>query len=90
MKDIIALDGETILVTGSPGFIGAHLVLKLLKDMKMGTIISFDNMNDYYDVKLKEARLDKINDEAKRASASHIFIKGNIADKSLVNSVFEK
>ncbi len=89
-KDIITLDGETILVTGSPGFIGANLVIKLLKDMNTGTIISLDNMNDYYDPKLKEARLDYINDEAKKSSVSHIFIKGNIADKSLVGSVFEK
>ena len=56
MKTKISLDGKTILVTGSPGFIGANLVLRLLKEMKGGTIVSLDNMNDYYDPKLKEYR----------------------------------
>ena len=60
MKTKISLDGKTILVTGSPGFIGANLVLRLLKEMKGGTIVSLDNMNDYYDPKLKEYRLSLI------------------------------
>ena len=53
----IGLNYKTILVTGSPGFIGANLVLRLLKEMKSGTVISLDNMNDYYDPALKEYRL---------------------------------
>ena len=54
MKNRVNLDGKAVLVTGSPGFIGANLVLRLLKEMSSGTVISFDNMNDYYDPKLKE------------------------------------
>ena len=57
----VDLNNKTILVTGSPGFIGANLVLRLLKEMKSGTVISLDNMNDYYDPALKEypARSDR-------------------------------
>ena len=90
MKKQISLDGKTILVTGSPGFIGANLVLRLLKDMSEGHIISFDNMNDYYDVSLKEYRLAMINNKAQVSSVSHTFIKGSIADKNLVNTVFDE
>jgi nucleoside-diphosphate-sugar epimerase len=49
MKQTIDLNGKTILVTGSPGFIGANLVIRLLKEMSDGTVVSLDNMNDYYD-----------------------------------------
>ena len=89
-KTPINLNGKTILVTGSPGFIGANLVLRLLKEMSSGTIISLDNMNNYYDPKLKEYRLGLIEEAAKISNAKHIFIKGNIADKSLIDSVFEE
>ena len=51
IKVPISLNNKTILVTGSPGFIGANLVLRLLKEISAGTIISFDSMNDYYDPK---------------------------------------
>ena len=53
-KQHIELNDSTILVTGSPGFIGANLVMRLLDDMSSGTIVSLDNMNDYYEVGLKE------------------------------------
>ncbi len=86
----VELDNKTILVTGSPGFIGANLVLRLLDDMKAGTIISIDNMNDYYDPKLKEYRLSLIEEKAKNSKAKHIFIKGNIADKALIDKVFNE
>ncbi len=86
----IDINGKTILVTGSPGFIGAALVMRLLKEMTSGTVISLDNMNGYYDVGLKEYRLSLIEDIAKGARANHIFIKGNIADKALVDSIFKK
>lgn len=56
-KVSIDLNHKAILVTGSPGFIGANLVLRLLHELTGGTVISFDNMNDYYDPKLKEYRL---------------------------------
>ena len=90
MKQNIRINGKTILVTGSPGFIGANLVIRLLKEMKSGTIISLDNMNDYYDPKLKEYRLGIIEETAKGSPVKHVFIKGNIADKALINDVFEK
>ena len=53
MKQHINLENKTVLVTGSPGFIGTYLVIRLLNEMSLGTIISLDNMNNYYDVGLK-------------------------------------
>lgn len=90
MKQPIDLNGKTILVTGSPGFIGANLVMRLLAEMKSGTIISFDNMNDYYDPTLKEYRLSLIEKASEASLASHVFIKGSIADKALVERVFSE
>ncbi|MEE3333366.1 MAG: NAD-dependent epimerase/dehydratase family protein [Ruminococcus sp.] len=88
MKQKIELNGKTVLVTGSPGFIGANLVLRLLKEMTSGTIISFDSMNDYYEPELKEYRLELIEKAAEKSSAEHIFVRGNLADKALVDKVF--
>ncbi len=84
----IDLNNKTILVTGSPGFIGANLVLRLLGELSGGTVISFDNMNDYYDPALKEYRLDLIEQVAKASPVRHVFIRGSIADKALVDRVF--
>ena len=84
----IDLNNQTFLVTGSPGFIGANLVLRLLKEMSSGTVISLDNMNDYYDPALKEYRLGLIEEAAKVSPVKHIFIKGSIADKALVDQIF--
>ena len=90
MKKVkVELNNKTILVTGSPGFIGANLVLRLLKEMTGGTVISLDNMNDYYDPKIKEYRLGLIEEAAQTSPVNHIFIKGSIADKKLVDKVFE-
>lgn len=88
MKHPVELNGKTVLVTGSPGFIGANLVLRLLKEMGGGTVISLDNMNDYYDPKLKEYRLRLIEEAAKGGKARHVFIRGSIADKALVDKTF--
>lgn len=88
MKQHIELNGKTILVTGSPGFIGANLVLRLLREMTCGTVISLDNMNDYYDPALKEYRLSLIEKAAAQSPVKHVFIKGSIADKALVEEVF--
>jgi len=88
MKQPVDLNGKSILVTGSPGFIGANLVLRLLKEMTSGTVISLDNMNDYYDPKLKEYRLSLIEEAAQNSPVKHVFIKGSIADKALVDQVF--
>lgn len=88
-KQIIELEGKTILVTGSPGFIGAYLVMRLLKELTSGTVISFDSMNNYYDVSLKEYRLREIEKIAEKSTVKHIFIHGNLADKELVESTFQ-
>lgn len=84
----VDLNNKTILVTGSPGFIGANLVLRLLKEMTGGTVISLDNMNDYYDPVLKEYRLGLIEEAAKASPVKHVFIKGSIADKCLIDQIF--
>ena len=85
----IDLHNKTILVTGSPGFIGANLVLRLLKEMDGGTVVSLDNMNDYYEVSLKEWRLAQIEKAAASSPVRHIFVRGSIADQALVNSLFD-
>ncbi len=89
-KTHVNLDGRTILVTGSPGFIGANLVLRLLRTMKAGIVISLDSMNDYYDPKLKAYRLGLIDKAAESSPVKHVFVKGSIADKALVNGVFDE
>lgn len=90
IKQHIELDGKTILITGSPGFIGANLVIRLLKTMNSGTVVSLDSMNDYYDVSLKEWRLAQIERAAKASSVEHIFIKASIANKDVINGLFEQ
>ena len=75
---------KTVLVTGAAGFIGANLCLRLLNENKDIKVIGIDNMNDYYDVRIKEYRLDKLN-----GFNNFEFIKGNIADKELINQIFE-
>lgn len=85
LKYNVELEGKTILVTGAAGFIGANMIKKLYTEVKDIKIIGIDNMNDYYDVALKEARLLLLD-----GYASFIFIKGDIADKSLVSYIFEK
>lgn len=89
-KDKIQLNNKTILITGSPGFIGANLVMRLLKEMQGGVIVSLDNMNDYYDVALKEWRLNQIDTVANTSLVNHFFVKGSIADKNLVDELFKK
>ena len=89
-KTPVELNGKTILVTGSPGFIGANLVLRLLKEMSSGTVVSLDNMNNYYDPALKEYRLGLIEKEAVSSPVRHVFVKGSIADKSLIDRLFSK
>ena len=86
----VELNGKTILVTGSPGFIGANLVVRLLGDLTAGHIISFDSMYDYYDPKLKEYRLREIEKAAAVSPVQHTFIRGTLADQELVDHVFRE
>ena len=81
----------TVFVTGSAGFIGSNLVLRLLKTESPIEIVGFDSVNDYYDVSLKEYRLQQIEAEAaKHPESRYTFVKGNLADKALIDSIFEQ
>ena len=87
----VELKNKTILVTGAAGFIGSNLVLELLKTVEPVTIIGLDNMNDYYDVSIKDYRLAEIEKLAQEHPASRWeFVKGNIADKALIEELFTK
>ena len=90
MKTPIDLNGKNILVTGSPGFIGAALVTRLLKELQGGTVVSLDNMSDYYEVSLKEWRLQQIGKAAAEAKARHVFVRGSIGDRTLVEELFSQ
>lgn len=84
----IDLNSKRILITGSPGFIGANLSIRLLKELTSGTIVSLDNLNGYYDIGLKEWRLACIEDAAKASPVKHIFVRGSVANKELVDRLF--
>ncbi len=85
----IKLEQQTILVTGAAGFIGAVLVRELMLHHRPSTIIGLDSMNDYYDVSLKEHRLTKLHSIAKETGITWKFIRGSIADKALIDDIFE-
>ncbi|MBR6785757.1 MAG: NAD-dependent epimerase/dehydratase family protein [Clostridia bacterium] len=87
----VNLNGKTVLVTGAAGFIGSNLVTELIKTCDSIKIIGIDNMNDYYDVAIKEYRLKEIESlAATKSGADWIFIKGNIADRALIDRCFEE
>lgn len=76
---------KTVLITGASGFIGANLAKRILSDEPHTRVIGLDNMNDYYDVRIKEARLAEL-----QQFANYTFIKGNLADKMLITSIFQQ
>lgn len=87
----INLENKTILVTGAAGFIGSNLVKRLINDLNSVHIIGIDNMNDYYDVRLKEFRLGELNGIAKNKNSNTFeFVKGSIADKELITKIFDE
>ena len=87
----VKLQDKTILVTGAAGFIGSNLVLELLRTASPVRIIGIDNMNDYYDVSIKEYRLEQIRSMASSyPESTWTFIKGSISDRELVGKVFEE
>ena len=91
ITESLSLDNKTVLITGAAGFIGSNLANELLRTKNGIKIIGLDNMNDYYDVSLKEYRLAETEKTVlQNAKNSFVFIKGSIADKTLVESVFEK
>ena len=87
----INLKNKTILITGAAGFIGANLTMELLRTVAPVHIVGVDNMNDYYDVSLKEYRLSQIeNLAAECPQSTWTFVKGSIADRQLIDGLFEK
>lgn len=89
MDKNVNLEGAKILVTGACGFIGANLVAQIFKKVNTVTVVGIDNMNDYYDVEIKNYRklqLDKLASKDK----NWVFVKGSIADKSIISELFEK
>ena len=85
LKDNIELNGKTVLVTGAAGFIGSNLCSRILADYGQAAVVGIDNMNDYYDVDIEEERL-----KALTGHRNFTFVKGNIADKRLIDSLFEE
>ena len=81
----VNLENKTILVTGAAGFIGANLVRRICEEIPTARVVGIDNLNDYYDVALKEYRLREL-----EKYPSFVFLKGNIADKPLIFEIFEK
>ena len=85
MSDTINFENKTIFVTGASGFIGANLVKRILTSEPSAKVIGLDSMNDYYDVRIKEARLAEL-----QQFPDYTFVKGNLADKALITSIFDQ
>ena len=87
----VILKGARILVTGAAGFVGSNLVMELMRTVPEVKIVGLDSMNDYYDVSIKEYRLDEINKlAAEHTDCAWEFVRGNLADRALIDSMFEK
>lgn len=79
----VDLKNKTVLVTGASGFIGSNLVKRILKEFEGIQVIGLDNMNDYYDIRIKESRLNELSQ-----SKNYTFIQGNLADKEVISKIF--
>ena len=87
----INLENKTVLITGAAGFIGSNLVTELLRTVPQIKIVGLDNMNDYYDVSIKDYRLGEIEKlSAEHTDSSWIFVRGNIADRELIDRLFDE
>ena len=86
----ISLSDKYVLITGAAGFIGANLAMRIMTEEPSCRIVGLDSLNDYYDVSIKEYRLDQIKKTAETTGASWEYIKGSIADKDLVNELFTR
>ena len=86
----INLEGKTVFITGVAGFIGSNLALELLNSVNDINIVGIDNMNDYYDVSLKEYRLQQINECLKKITGTFVFIRDSIANKGIIDDIFNK
>ena len=85
------LNNTKILITGAAGFIGSNLVMELLRTVPGIKIVGLDNLNDYYDVSIKKYRLSKIQElSAEHPDCTWEFIKGDLADRGLIDELFEK
>ena len=83
----VDLKGKTVFVTGAAGFIGSNLVLRLFRDVEDVLVVGIDNMNDYYDVALKEYRLRQIEETA--PAGRWVFVRGDISDGRTIDGIFE-
>ena len=85
LKTNVSLAGKTVFITGVAGFIGSNLAKRLLNEVTDVKVVGIDNLNDYYDVRLKEERLKQLT-----AFNQFVFIEGDIADKSTINEIFRR
>ena len=89
----VNLEGKTVLVTGAAGFIGSNLVKRIFKDFENVRVVGLDSITDYYDVNIKYERLKTRSDSPLKGEGYNqewIFIKGNLADKALIDKIFEE
>lgn len=90
LNENIKLNGKTVLVTGAAGFIGANLTMALLRGVENISVVGLDNLNDYYDVSLKEHRLDNIREAARESRNRWEFVRGDLADRDTMENLFRE
>ena len=82
-------DRKTVFMTGGAGFIGSNLIKRLFTEKAYQTIVNIDNLNDYYDVSLKEWRLKEL-ESLVPEDVNYTFVKGDLADKAIIDKIFEQ